>query len=87
MKGERISAPSAAESERRPEKARPSLDRFFLFVGDPYYPSGGWGDFAGSFPTREEASREAGRLVRAGRERGIDAWWHVVDGATGETVE
>jgi len=28
---------------------------FLLFFGDTYYPRGGWGDYKGSFATKESA--------------------------------
>ena len=33
-------------------------DAFLLFVWDTYYPSGGFNDFAGAFPTLEAAEAE-----------------------------
>jgi viroplasmin and RNaseH domain-containing protein len=31
------------------------MNRFLLFAGYDYYPAGGWGDFKGSFDSKEEA--------------------------------
>ena len=38
------------------------MKRFLLFSGWNYYPSGGVDDFNGSFDTKEEAIRAAGKL-------------------------
>jgi len=43
---------------------------FLLFGGYRYYPSGGWTDFIGQFPTLESAA-EAGEAAEVG-------WWHIV---------
>jgi len=51
-------------------------DRYFLFSGSHYYPSGGWSDFKGSFATIEDA-------LRADRKD----WWHIVDMTTGKIIE
>ena len=58
--------------------------RFLLFAGDSYYPSGGWNDFIGYFPSVEAAKEGALRL-------GIDSvyiynfeWAHIVNGLTDE---
>lgn len=45
------------------------MKQFLLFGGDNYYPSGGWGDFKGSFDTVSEAVES----------RGGGDWWHIVD--------
>ncbi len=31
------------------------LERYAVFAGDTYYPTGGWADFRGSFRTPEDA--------------------------------
>lgn len=31
------------------------MDKYILFMGDIYYPSGGWEDFSGYFETMEDA--------------------------------
>ena len=56
----------------------PKLERYLLFAGDTYYPSGGWSDFQASFDTMLEA-QEAGPLC------GGD-WWHVVDTESNRVV-
>jgi len=50
------------------------MDRFLLFSGECCYPSGGWGDYKGSYPTLAEAV-EAGRLRRYNPR---DDWFQVV---------
>lgn len=35
------------------------MERYFLFCFDGYYPSGGWSDFVGDFPTIEDAQKAA----------------------------
>ncbi len=51
------------------------MKRFLLFAGDDYYPSGGWGDFVGSYDSVEEAIPDA-----------YSEWAHIVDTATGDVV-
>lgn len=33
------------------------VKRFLVFMYEPYYPSGGWGDFVGSYDTAEDAEK------------------------------
>lgn len=69
-----------------PEVGKPQ--RFVLFAGDTYYPSGGWDDFRGSFHTKEEAERAA----KEGWTRdhpmwtGKYDWTQIIDLETGEEV-
>ncbi len=42
-----------------------------LFAGADYYPTGGWGDYQGSFATELEATRAAAKVS-------CD-WWQIVD--------
>lgn len=52
---------------------------FLLFLGDKYYPNGGWNDFKGSFVTLKEAQESIYNW---------DAfdWAHIVDSSTGKIV-
>jgi len=50
-----------------------------LFAGSHYYPSGGWGDFKGSFETTHAA------LVFLATES-CD-WFHMIDRDTGKELE
>lgn len=45
---------------------------FLLFIGDEYYPKGGWNDFRGGFSSISEAldSFEVNEIL---------TWWHIVD--------
>lgn len=54
------------------------MKRYLLFMYDQYYPSGGWGDFKGSFDTLEEALAYTPTTHLDCRE--------VVDSHTGESV-
>jgi hypothetical protein len=58
------------------------VERYLLFKGDAYYPSGGWHDFKGSFSSIEAAVDHVISL-------GITSmdWYHVVDSTTGEIVK
>lgn len=56
---------------------RTPLKRFALFMGDHYYPRGGWQDFKGTYETLVEALKEN----RSGSD-----WYHVVDLQTGEKI-
>lgn len=64
-----------------------ALKRFAAFYGHDYYPSGGFGDFEGSFDTPEEA---IAFLEARSREAYAPAWmwdWgHVVDLTNSEKV-
>jgi hypothetical protein len=51
---------------------------FLVFKGDTYYPSGGWEDYAGAFPTLEEACYQLGLDTLS--------WGHVVDTDTDTIV-
>jgi hypothetical protein len=57
------------------------VKRFVAFSGADYYPSGGWGDFFGSFDTRDEAV-----AALAARTKFIGDWTQIVDLETGEDV-
>ena len=50
------------------------MDVFLLFVGDNYYPSGGWADFKGAYSTVGEAL--AGRFEFTANS--TYDWWHIV---------
>jgi hypothetical protein len=54
------------------------MKKYLLFLGDCYYPGGGWNDFKGSFDTIEEAW--------AAVPPDTD-WWHIVDSETASEVE
>lgn len=55
------------------------MNRFLLFTGDTYYPSGGWRDLAGQFDSIESAEESA---------EGLDPdWWEIVDTEAGEVVK
>lgn len=58
------------------------MERFLVFYGDTYYPSGGWNDFYASYPTKETALAASESLVSS---RTAD-WSQVVDGQTGERL-
>lgn len=45
--------------------------RYLLFMGDQFYPLGGWQDYAGAFPTLQTAHEAATK--KSGD------WWQVVD--------
>lgn len=54
------------------------MNRYLLFVGDTYYPSGGWDDFIGPYDSVSDAWTVA---VQKHRD-----WAHVVDSTTGQQV-
>lgn len=56
------------------------MNRFLLFSGDVWYPSGGWNDFSGDFPTQEEA------LKFAANNTSSYMWFHIVDSETKKIV-
>ncbi len=53
------------------------MKRYMAFGGSTYYPSGGWGDFKGSFDALEEAVACAKEYRFDGV--GEEDWWQVVD--------
>jgi len=55
-------------------------NRYFLFGGDHYYPAGGWRDFLGDFPMKEDAIEMLSHLSTP-----VD-WAHVVDIKTNQIV-
>lgn len=48
------------------------MKRYLLFVGDNYYPEGGWHDFRGAFDSIDAAVAYVLNLKHRD-------WWHVVD--------
>jgi hypothetical protein len=54
------------------------MKRFLLFVGDYYYPSGGWYDLQDSFDTVE--------IAKGFTKTGDWTWFHIVDSQTGIIV-
>ena len=56
------------------------MKKFLLFMGDVYYPSGGWEDFKGAFATIEDARAQI-------KEQWSFEWWHIVDFETKEIIE
>jgi hypothetical protein len=61
------------------------MKRYLLFVGEVYYPVGGWYEFVHHFDTLGEAREAAQRIVARTGEQ--EEWWHVVDAQTGEMFE
>ena len=53
------------------------MKKFLLFVGDAYYPEGGWNDFVDSFDSVEEAKEKIPEDCD---------WWHVIN-SEGKKVE
>lgn len=51
---------------------------FLIFLGDKYYPAGGWYDFCDRFRTKREALIKAANLK--------SDWWHIVDLNSGKIV-
>jgi len=39
------------------------MNRYVVFGGDYYYPSGGWSDFRAAYPAEKDAMEEATRLI------------------------
>lgn len=59
-----------------------AMNRYLLFSGSTYYPSGGARDFVGSCETLDNAIWRARRYV-ADQDHMCD-WWNVLDIETGE---
>ena len=61
------------------------MDRFLLFAGDKYYPTGGWFDYQGSYADLAVAITE-GKARTSNRESIYCDWCHIVDKESGELV-
>lgn len=62
-------------------------DRFLVFGGLTYYPSGGWEDYIGRFPTIEAAKAFSAEWLETNGMGWLKGdWVHIVDVETGETV-
>jgi hypothetical protein len=57
------------------------MKRYLLFIGDTYYPGGGWKDFIGSFETVSEA------LIELAEPRSKYDWFQIVDLTKEEIVQ
>lgn len=55
------------------------MKRYLLFVGDNYYPEGGWNDFRGAFDSIDDAINYVLGLLNRD-------WWHIVDTHTIQIV-
>jgi hypothetical protein len=58
--------------------------KYALFIGDNYYPRGGWKDFSGYYDERHEAV--AAGEAKVNEDRYWNDWYHVVDLTTGDEV-
>lgn len=59
-----------------------TMNRYALFMYPQYYPSGGWGDYAGSFDTPENAM-----TVWEERKQEYEYdFYHIIDLNTGKVV-
>lgn len=59
------------------------MERYALFVGDCFYPKGGWWDFRGSFTTQAAAQEAATEP----EEDCVSGWWfNIVDLQTGDVL-
>jgi len=61
-----------------------ALKRYLVFVGQDYYPAGGWQDFSNSFDTIAEAREDAATHTPVACKGWM--WSHIVDTTTGEEV-
>lgn len=50
------------------------MERYLVFAGDHYYPSGGWDDFHGDYASLEQAKAIAAELEKEG-----GRWAHIAD--------
>ncbi len=57
------------------------LKRYLAFQGENYYPSGGWGDFVGSYSVLDNAIYRAKTMLEEDFNNYVpnEVWWHVVD--------
>ncbi|KKN40807.1 hypothetical protein LCGC14_0729490 [marine sediment metagenome] len=57
-----------------------NLKPYLVFIGENYYPPGGWQDFKDSFDTREEARHFIEKVVQDGYD-----WGQII--FTGDSIE
>ena len=62
------------------------MKQFLLFAAEDHYPSGGWGDFVGSYDKRGQAEEAGKKTLEFQYGQKAKDWWHVIDGKTGEQV-
>lgn len=55
------------------------MKRFLVFVGDDYYPQGGWRDFRGDYDSQAQAMDAIGQLAALRMRGQWWGWWQVVD--------
>lgn len=62
------------------------MKRYLVFIGDLYYPGGGWSDFRSDYDTLPQA---VGRVVNECpyREGSFGFWCQIVDSEAGESGE
>lgn len=60
------------------------MERYALFAGSFYYPSGGWNDFKGTYHTVQEAVDYIEAYANSDEEYD---WYHVIDLATGKDAK
>lgn len=60
----------------------PPMKQYLLFVGETYYPAGGWDDFIDSFDSIEDARKDP-RLA----ERSKHGWHQIVDTKTMKEID
>jgi len=57
------------------------MEKFLVFFGSTYYPSGGWNDFRASFNDSADAIWFAKNAKPE-----VKKWWHVVDSELGKII-
>lgn len=64
------------------------MNRYLLFMGEAYYPSGGWCDYAGTYPTVEAAQQRVAGGIYTYHNGTVQlpSWAHIVDGETLQPV-
>lgn len=68
------------------------MNMFLIFAGDCYYPSGGWGDYVGSYATEQDARNaitEQGIINDFNRymiKEELYDWYHIVDLQQGKEI-
>lgn len=63
------------------------MRRFLLFVGEKYYPAGGWKDFIEAYETIEKALEGWKKIeMREGDWASGYLWHHIVDTKTGRII-
>ncbi|AHY25121.1 hypothetical protein AVV36_gp289 [Pectobacterium bacteriophage PM2] len=64
-----------------------AYDKFYVFAGDNYYPSGGFNDFLSKHPNIIAARQAVLEYLKSEGEYSSGLWWHIYDINSNKIVE